>query len=97
MSMRLRLLLAISGFVVVGLLVAGVATYVLLRSFLLQRVDQQLLAARGPVVHSLQEGGMPPPPGEPPGGLWDLPAGTMGEALRDGTVIGGPVLVLGLL
>ena len=63
MSMRLRLLLAISGFVLVGLLIAGLATYLLLRSFLLDRVDAQLYAAREPVVHALTEGGMPPPGG----------------------------------
>src|SRR4051812_27530917 len=92
MSMRLRLLLAISGFVLVGLLIAGVATYVLLRSFLLDRVDQQLYAARAPVVHALQEGGMPPP-GGPTDGTTDqlLPPGTMGEALRDGRLIAQPV------
>jgi two-component system OmpR family sensor kinase len=92
MSMRLRLLLAISGFVLVGLLIAGLATYVLLRSFLLDRVDQQLYAARAPVVHALQEGGMPPP-GGPTDGTTDqlLPPGTMGEALRDGRLIAQPV------
>jgi two-component system OmpR family sensor kinase len=92
MSMRLRLLLAISGFVLVGLLIAGVATYVLLRSFLLDRVDAQLYAARGPVVHALQEGGMPPP-GGPPEASTDqlLPPGTMGEAFRDGRPITQPL------
>src|SRR3954454_16372618 len=92
MSMRLRLLLAISGFVLVGLLIAGVATYVLLRSFLLDRVDAQLYAARGPVVHALQEGGMPPP-GGPTEGSTDqlLPPGTMGEPLRGAQLIAQPV------
>jgi two-component system OmpR family sensor kinase len=95
MSMRLRLLLAISGFVLVGLLIAGLATYVLLRSFLLDRVDAQLYAARGPVVQRLQEGGMPPP-GGPPNGTTDqlLPPGTMGEAFRDGRPIAQPVWLL---
>jgi two-component system OmpR family sensor kinase len=95
MSMRLRLLLAISGFVLVGLLIAGLATYVLLRSFLLDRVDVQLYAARGPVVQRLQEGGMPPP-GGPPNGTTDqlLPPGTMGEAFRDGRPITQPVWLL---
>ena len=92
MSMRLRLLLAISGFVLVGLLIAGVATYVLLRSFLLDRVDAQLYAARGPIVQAFQQGGMSPP-GRPPNGSTDqlLPPGTMGEAFRDGRPIAQPV------
>jgi two-component system, OmpR family, sensor kinase len=92
MSMRLRLTLAISGFVLVGLLVAGVVTYVLLRSFLLDRVDAQLYAAREPVVHAFQEGGMPPP-GGPPGDGEDqlLPTGTVGEAFRDGHAVASPV------
>jgi two-component system OmpR family sensor kinase len=90
MSMRLRLLLAISGFVLVGLLIAGLATYVLLRSFLLDRVDAQLYAARGPVIQTLQTGGMPPP-GGPGVGTEGLPTGTMGEAVRGGQLIAQPV------
>jgi hypothetical protein len=92
MSMRLRLLLAISGFVLVGLVIAGVATYVLLRSFLLDRVDAQLYAAQGPVVTALRTGGMPSP-GQPPNSGTDelLPPGTMGEALRDGRLLAQPV------
>jgi two-component system OmpR family sensor kinase len=92
MSMRLRLLLAISGFVLVGLLIAGLATYLLLRSFLLDRVDAQLYAAREPVVHALTEGGMPPPGGPFGGGTNELlPSGTVGEAFRGGQLIAQPV------
>jgi two-component system OmpR family sensor kinase len=95
MSMRLRLLLAISGFVLVGLLIAGLATYVLLRSFLLDRVDAQLYAAQGPVVQQLKEGGMPPPGGSPDGTTDQLlPPGTMGEALQNGQLIAQPVWLL---
>ena len=53
LSLRTRLLLALLGLVAVGLLVAGVGTYTSLRSFLLERVDQQLREARGPVAMAL--------------------------------------------
>ncbi len=55
MSLRLRLLLALVGLVAVGLLVADGATFLSLQSFLLNRVDQQLEAARLPVIHALEE------------------------------------------
>ena len=54
MSLRLRLLLALVGLVAVGLLVADGVTYLSLQSFLLNRVDQQLEAARLPVIHALE-------------------------------------------
>ncbi len=83
MSLRTRLLLALLGLVAVGLLVAGIATYSALRSFLLERVDQQLREARGPVALTLAStqipglSGQPSRPGQP-----SLPPGTYGE-LRD--------------
>ena len=89
MSLRTRLLLAILGVVAVGLVVAGFATYLSLRSFLLERVDAQLRDARVPVAmavtsssQSLQFG-----PGANGGGA-NLPPGTYGQ-LRDtsGTVL----------
>jgi two-component system OmpR family sensor kinase len=46
MSLRGRLLAGLLGLCLVGLLGAGVGTYVALHSFLYSRVDQQLLAAR---------------------------------------------------
>lgn len=77
MSLRTRLLLAILAVVAAGMVVAGVATYVSLRSFLLERVDQQLREARVPVATALAgglAGGLPlgtpgdrPPPNLPPG------------------------------
>ena len=45
MSLRLRLLLAVGAIAVVALVVADVATYSALRSFLFQRVDQTLDSA----------------------------------------------------
>jgi len=46
--------LATLAVVAVGLLVAGVATYGLMRTFLLDRVDQQVLASRFPAAQALQ-------------------------------------------
>ena len=61
MSLRTRLLLAVLALVAAALVVAGAVTYVSLRNFLLERVDQQLLDARVPVTvnleRSLQNGG----------------------------------------
>ena len=64
---RTRLLLALLGLVAAGLLVAGFVTYSSLRSFLLERVDQQLRDARGPVAFALASGSIPglPEPGRP--------------------------------
>jgi two-component system OmpR family sensor kinase len=76
-SLRTRLLLAILAVVAAGMVVAGVATYVSLRSFLLERVDQQLREARVPVAMTLASGlagdlpfgssGDRPAPNLPPG------------------------------
>ena len=83
MSLRTRLLLALLGLVAVGLLVAGIATYTSLRSFLLERVDQQLREARGPVALTLASTQMPGFPDQSGGpGQPSLPPGTYGE-LRD--------------
>ena len=78
MTLRTRLLLALLALVAAGLLVAGAVTYSSLRSFLLQRVDQQLVAARGPVLDKLASSQVP---GVGPGGS-NFPPGTYGE-LRD--------------
>jgi two-component system OmpR family sensor kinase len=88
-SLRTRLLVALLGLVAAGLLVAGIATYSSLRAFLLERVDQQLREARGPVALTLastQIPGLPDQPGSP--GQPSLPPGTYGE-LRDaqGTIL----------
>jgi len=83
LSLRTRLLLALLGLVAAGLLVAGIATYSSLRSFLLERVDQQLREARGPVALTLASGQIPGLPDQTGGpGRPSLPPGTYGE-LRD--------------
>ena len=53
MTLRLRLLLLLVGFVAAGLLISDVVTYNALRSFLTTRVDQQLDVAAFPVGRAL--------------------------------------------
>src|ERR1051325_450270 len=55
-SLRTRVLAATLALVVVGLAVAGVATYGFLRSFLVHRLDQQLVATKESVEHTLGQG-----------------------------------------
>ena len=57
LSLRTRLVAATLALVVVGLGVAGVATYVFLRSFLLHRLDQQLQSPSAAIAaqHVLSE------------------------------------------
>ncbi len=57
MSLRARLLITSVVLVAAGLLVANVATYRFLSDFLFHRVDDQLVAARGPVLDALQFAG----------------------------------------
>lgn len=79
-------MIGIVSLVAVGLVIAGAATYVMLQSFLLGRVDDQLLTGRQAVVGVL--GG--PGPGEGENG--QFPIGTIVELLRpDGTEIGRPL------
>ena len=60
MSLRSRLLLVVLGLVAMGLAATDLFTYRALRSFLLHRVDQQLVAARDPVSFQLLEAGRRP-------------------------------------
>jgi two-component system OmpR family sensor kinase len=84
-SLRTRLLLALLALVAAGLCVAGVATYLSLRGFLLERVDAQLSDARAPMAMALTDSagvnGLPGGPAGNPGGA-NLPPGTYGQ-LRD--------------
>jgi two-component system OmpR family sensor kinase len=52
-SLRTRVLAATLVLVTIGLATAGIATYGFLRSFLLHRLDQQLVAAEFPAGHAL--------------------------------------------
>ena len=55
MSLRSRLLLVVLGLVTIGLLATDILTYRALSSFLLDRVDRQLVAAQKPVAYQLVE------------------------------------------
>jgi two-component system OmpR family sensor kinase len=55
MSLRARLLTGVLVMTAVGLVAAGGGTYLALRSFLLDRVDQQLMAARASVGRGLRQ------------------------------------------
>ena len=57
MSLRARLLAGVLVMTAVGLLAAGGGTYLALRSFLIGRVDQQLLATRASVGRGLRKSG----------------------------------------
>jgi two-component system OmpR family sensor kinase len=60
MSLRARLLAGVLLMTAVGLLAAGGGTYLALRSFLLTRVDQQLMAARASVGRGLRQSSSSP-------------------------------------
>lgn len=86
MSLRARLLITSVVLVAAGLLVANVATYRLLSNFLLNRVDDQLVAAQGPILDSLQfEGDIPSHPTP----TFLVPPGTYAE-VRNGS--GAPLV-----
>jgi two-component system OmpR family sensor kinase len=55
MSLRARLLSGVLAVTAVGLIAAGGGTYLALRSFLLDRVDQQLMAARAAVGRGVRQ------------------------------------------
>jgi two-component system OmpR family sensor kinase len=106
-SLRGRLLATVLAVTAVGLLVLASITYVEQRSFLYQRADQQVKAARGPIQGYLAEQGVgpdrrhsghfPDPDGDGdrggPGGDVGIPPGTYGER-RDaaGHVLGSRVV-----
>ncbi len=85
-SLSGRLLIGIVSLVVLGLLIADVATYTALQSFLLGRVDSQLTNGRPSAVGVL--GG----PGPERNAAGQFPIGTVVELLRpDGSEIGNPL------
>ena len=66
MSLRSRLMLGLLALAAVGLLVADAISYAALRSYLLDRTDQQVQAALPVVTRNVAS--QPVPPGEPDGG-----------------------------
>ncbi|HEV2218297.1 MAG TPA: HAMP domain-containing sensor histidine kinase [Candidatus Dormibacteraeota bacterium] len=91
-SLSGRLLLGIVSLVVVGLLVADIATYTALQHFLIGRVDVQLSTGHNAAVAGL--GGSPQGNGPPPGS--GFPADTIIERVQtDGTVVDAKRLAFG--
>src|SRR3954468_11089859 len=99
-SLRARLLAAVLVLTAVGLLLVGAIVYAEQRSFLVQRVDQQLRSAPGPVAFALHEdrgfGRVDPDHdhhGGPPDADRNLPFGTYGEErTAAGKVVGSPIV-----
>jgi two-component system OmpR family sensor kinase len=80
-SLRARLLLGLVVLAAIGLTIAGSVTYTSLRSFLYDRVDQQLVNASASVLDQISR------PGPAPREAHDIPVGTYAEArAADGTV-----------
>ena len=109
-SLRARLIAGLLVLTAIGLLIAGTVTYVEQRSFLLDRVDQQALAAAPAMAHQLDEHGYRPPDGDDQGGGHfpgvhdggprpenvNLPSGTYGQRrTADGKVIGSTAISYG--
>src|SRR5579863_9459587 len=86
MTLRRRLLLVLVGIVAVGLVVADVATYASLRSYLFSQVDTQLQGEAVPLTQAVVSQTQPffrrSPGVIPPPGLW--------AQIRDdsGTIVG---------
>ncbi|HEX2851363.1 MAG TPA: HAMP domain-containing sensor histidine kinase [Acidimicrobiales bacterium] len=57
MTLRARILVSVVALSLAGLVVADAATWTALRSFLLGRVDEQLVSAQAPVLRALATGG----------------------------------------
>ena len=86
MTLRARLLLGLLGLVAVGLVVSNLVTYRALHDFLLDRVDEQLLDARSPVLSQLAGRPRERGPDRSPDPV--VPAGTYGALVRpDGHVL----------
>jgi two-component system, OmpR family, sensor kinase len=95
-SLRARLLVAVLVLAAGGLLLVGAVTYFEQRSFLYDRVDQQLRAAITPADHGVGGPGDPDhdrgPYRKPPPGGFGLPPGSYVQTrYADGTVTGHPI------
>jgi two-component system OmpR family sensor kinase len=91
-TLRVRLTAALVILVALGLLVSDVATYTALRSYLVNRVDQQLRTSPRAVLFALSQPGLQDG-GPGPGGDQMLPEGTYGVIMSaSGAVVGEPVV-----
>src|SRR5260370_7478064 len=85
-SLRGRLMIGVISLVVVGLLIADIATYLELQSFLLNRVDDQMKNGQDAAVGVLGRGGGGRGAGD------QLPMGTVvGLVAADGTPLSSPL------
>jgi two-component system OmpR family sensor kinase len=92
-TLRVRLTIALVALVAAGLLVSDVATYTALRSYLVKRVDQQLLSSSHQVLFALSSSESPGPGPGPGDGDPILPSGTFGVILdSSGAEVGRPVV-----
>ncbi|MDQ3980132.1 MAG: HAMP domain-containing protein, partial [Actinomycetota bacterium] len=86
MTLRARLLIGLVGLVAVGLVISNFVTYRALHHFLIERVDEQLLEARGPVLAKLAGRPRERGPDRPPDPV--VPAGTYAALIRsDGHIL----------
>ncbi|MEO8423855.1 MAG: HAMP domain-containing sensor histidine kinase [Actinomycetota bacterium] len=93
MTLRVRLTAALVILVAVGLLVSDVATYTALRSYLVDRIDQQLRSSPRSVLFAMSQPDLPGAGPGPDGGDQKLPEGTYGVILNDaGDAVGGAVV-----
>jgi len=92
-TLRVRLTVALVALVAAGLVVSDVATYTALRSYLVKRVDQQLLSSSRQVLFALSSPETPGPGPGPGDGDPILPSGTFGVILdSSGAQVGQPVV-----
>ncbi len=96
MTLRSRLLLGLLGLVAVGLVVSNVVTYRALRSFLYNRVDQQLADAVSPLSTRLHGGDRRGPPVSNTIAASLAPTGTWAGLVRDGQIAVAAVVALDL-
>ncbi|TMC51296.1 MAG: HAMP domain-containing histidine kinase [Chloroflexi bacterium] len=98
MSLQLRLLITLVPLFIAGLVAADVGTHAALQSYLLSRLDDQLLSGHPAVEEALERGSAGGGPGGPGGQpvSTSLPTGTYGELLTtDGAVVNSGVVGFG--
>ncbi len=96
MTLRSRLLLGLLGLVAVGLVVSNVVTYRSLRSFLYNRLDQQLVDAVAPLSSKLHGEGRRGPPGSNTIAASQAPSGTWAALVRGGDILIAAVVSIDL-